>query len=314
MKHKHSGFTLVEVALFLALTGLLFMGIMVGTGNSIAQQRFFDASQDYAEFLRRVYSGVSNPQGVGNGKGELAIYGKLISFGQSYGLNGEEIPDDEQRIFVYDVIGDADASMAGSGSAEELLYNIDASVVLLWCEKNGVTTMTTRKTDCTGNGGTIKGMEYAGIVEGYEPKWSSVIQTTGKDLYKGTILVARHPRSGTINTLISPAVLEINRAVMAGDTSAAEMLKNVLYLSRDEDKSNDAEAFVVREVDFCVNPLGFDGLDNEVRRDVRIIKNARNASGIEMINIDAIDYNLWDGVINRCRVANWEDVEAHSGE
>ena len=83
MSKMRRGFTLIEVALFLAVTGLLFAGVMVGVQNSIWQQRYNDTVQNFANFLRNVYSEVSNPQSSGNGRSEeLAIYGKLISFGE----------------------------------------------------------------------------------------------------------------------------------------------------------------------------------------------------------------------------------------
>ena len=42
---KKLGFTIIEVALFLALTGFLFVAIAVGVQNSIHQQRQNDAVQ-----------------------------------------------------------------------------------------------------------------------------------------------------------------------------------------------------------------------------------------------------------------------------
>ena len=55
MSIKRKGFTLVEIALFLSITALLFAGIIVGTNNSIAQQRYTDAVQNFTELLRSVY-------------------------------------------------------------------------------------------------------------------------------------------------------------------------------------------------------------------------------------------------------------------
>lgn len=75
MKHKRNGFTLVEIVLFLAITSLLFVGIIAGTNNSIFQQRYNDSVQNFAEFLRRIYSEVANPQSVGDGRSDSAIYG-----------------------------------------------------------------------------------------------------------------------------------------------------------------------------------------------------------------------------------------------
>ena len=66
MSKKH-GFTIIEVSLFLAITALLFVGITVGTQNSINQQRYADSVNSFADFLRNVYSQVSNPQSAGKG-------------------------------------------------------------------------------------------------------------------------------------------------------------------------------------------------------------------------------------------------------
>ena len=80
MKRVRRGFTLVEVALFLAITAAIFVSIAVGTQNSIFQQRYNDAVQNFAEFLRSMYSQVTNVQSEGYGRSEYAIYGKLVNF------------------------------------------------------------------------------------------------------------------------------------------------------------------------------------------------------------------------------------------
>ena len=50
------GFTLVEISLFLAITGFIFIGIVLGIQNSLFQQKYNDSTQGFAEFLRTVYS------------------------------------------------------------------------------------------------------------------------------------------------------------------------------------------------------------------------------------------------------------------
>ena len=80
MRRVRRGFTLVEVSLFLAITAAVFVGVAVGTQNSIFQQRYNDAVQNFAEFLRSMYSQVTNVQSEGHGRSEYAIYGKLVNF------------------------------------------------------------------------------------------------------------------------------------------------------------------------------------------------------------------------------------------
>ena len=272
MIHKRKGFTLVEIALFLAITGLLFAGIIVGTNNSIFQQRFNDTVQNYTEFLRSIYSEVSNPQSVGDGRSEVAIYGKLISFGQTVGLDGNDFDDDRaQRIYVYDIVGDVVGT--GTGTAVELLKNLNANVVFL------------HETD----DGNVK-VEPAGIVESYIPRWGASIEKAGsremndniENIYKGTILVVRHPRSGTINTLVSSKVLDINAKIKeANEAGSRQEKENVISGLL----TSSLDSFDTDTVDFCINPYGVDKF-SDLRRDIRIVKNARNASGVEMIDMD----------------------------
>lgn len=279
MKHKKFGFTLIEVALFLAVTGALFVAILVGTQNSIWQQRYNDATQSFANFVRNVYAEVSNPQSLGDGRSNLAIYGRLITFGESVGLDGQEIPNNDQRFFVYDVVGDASSSAEGasSGPVAEVLKNRNANVVIEQQNAAGTPEFTP-----------------AGITTGYSPIWGSVIETTSdslNDIYKGSILVVRHPGSGTIMTLKSSTVIEVNLTLgefdagMVNAQKVRDLLKTVLDSSGDN-------GFKAEQTDFCLNPYGL-GETGALRRDIRILKNAHNASGVEIIDLDSDD--------NKCR-------------
>lgn len=274
------GFTLVEVALFLALTAMLFMGIVLGTGNSIENQRFNDTTQGFAEFIRSVYSQVANPQGVGDGRSDKAIYGKMISFGQKYDTAGGTLYSagkyTAQKIFVYDVVGGVGG--VGSGAAVPMLKALGANVAVV------------ASRDATGK---IVSMEPAGLIDTYEPKWSMAVEDVAGNVFAGTILIVRHPTSGTIHTLYSPNIIEVNDTLTKANatknfTNAERMLTNVL------------DSFTSVAVNFCINPNGFEP-PSDNRRNVRIIKDARNASGVEVINLD--DLNLSDGDSgNVCRV------------
>lgn len=272
MSKMRRGFTLIEVALFLAVTGLLFAGVMVGVQNSIWQQRYNDTVQNFANFLRNVYSEVSNPQSSGNGRSEeLAIYGKLISFGEKRGLDGAELDANTQKVFVYDVVGDVNAAKVGSGSIIELLEKLDANAVVRTKDKDGVTV----------------NAKLAGIVESYSPIWGSVIEAAKGDsehaannnLYKGSILIVRHPKSGAINTLVSDNVIEVNETLKYADGS-------LVYDYIDELLTSKLSTFRLEDANFCVNPYGI-GENGTTKRNIRIVKNARNSSGVEIIDLDS---------------------------
>lgn len=245
MRKNRRGFTLVEVALFLGITGLLFMGIAAGVSGSLYQQRYNDSVQNFAEFLKSIYSKVSNTQGIGGGRSDLAIYGKLVTFGEQYDLKG--VTNSDGEVFVYTVVGDADGALGAD--LKSSLKAANADVML-----NG---------------------ELAGIVEEYKPRWGAWIERAGGDAkLRGAVLVARHPQSGTVYTYVMiDDTIEVNKMIKEGLTSIR--LGTLSNFS----------SFRMNEIDFCVDPEG--SAQGENRRDVRIVKNARNAAGVEVIGADS---------------------------
>ena len=261
MVRKKIGFILIEVSFFIAITGLLFVGIIAGTQNSIWQQRYNDSVQGFADFLRNVYAEVSSIQGVSDGRSDKAIYGKMISFGQEWDLEYKKIPDGEQRVFVYDVIGDA----VGSGGND-----IKAALASL-----NVNVLKRNESDRA---------EYAGIVESYSPIWGAVIEgTTPAELYSGTILIVRNPNTGLINTLVSGATINVNEIMKNNYKFDNNRVKNLLTGPLLDWTDNDKK-FQVQEVNFCLNPYGL-GQTGGLRRDIRLVRNARNTSGVEVVDL-----------------------------
>lgn len=55
-----NGFTIIEVLLFLSVTGLLAMGILAGAGLAISQQRYRDSVNSLKSYIQQQYSEVSN--------------------------------------------------------------------------------------------------------------------------------------------------------------------------------------------------------------------------------------------------------------
>lgn len=54
------GFTIIEVILFLAVTGALFAALMIGASVNITQQRYLDSVRSYKALLQDQYSEVIN--------------------------------------------------------------------------------------------------------------------------------------------------------------------------------------------------------------------------------------------------------------
>lgn len=229
MTRIKGGFTLVEVSLFLAITGLLFLGVTIGVQNSIFQQRYNDSVQNFAEFLRSAYAKTENVQGsIGAGNTDKAIYGKLITFGEENSGN---------TVYMYSVVGKARCGEGFNGTLDAL-------------------------SSCKADVLKDDGKPY--MVESYTPKWSAAIQDVDWQLFKGAVLITRHPQSGTVYTF-----------VMAGKTI------NVNNGGRLDLKNN---IFYPNEVNFCVNPNGDTKAENGGNRaDVKIVRGARNSSGIETL-------------------------------
>lgn len=104
------GFTLIEVVLFLALSGALVASLIAGTSRSISQKRYNDTVDNFVDYLQGLYSDVNYVQGTGIGGGNTnkAIYGKII------------ISNDGTTFDEYTVLGSA-ACNSGEDDALDAL-------------------------------------------------------------------------------------------------------------------------------------------------------------------------------------------------
>ena len=255
---RKKGFTLIEVAIFLVITGALFVAVTVGVQNSISQQRFNDSVQSFVDFLRNVYSEVTNVENNESaGRSEKAIYGKLITFGETSKPSEVESSDARMNsIYVYTVIGDI--KDISNGNTLDLLNALNADVVVETKDENS------------------SSFKPAGLIESYVPRWSAQIENTNNfEQFIGAILIVRHPKSGTVYTYVKKgSTIEVNDAI--NKSKNGNGYSNVLI---DHLKK---ESFKIETVDFCVNPEGDQPFYN--RRDVRIKLGARNASAVNIVS------------------------------
>lgn len=276
MSRLKRGFTIIEVSIFLAVTGLLFIGITVGVQNSIFHQRYNDAVQSFADFLRGVYDGVLNVQGSGYGRSEdTVVYGKMIVFdGRGDDSDGGDSGSDEgsgclkhlkeagleteQGFCVYTLVG------KDPEKDSDIKEDIGLTALL---GKVGLSTTVSLNSDDSGES-TGGGEALAGVIETYSPKWGvgvqeEVVGDSSPKPFKGTILIVRHPYSGKVHTLFS------DEAMTEGGLSGAF--------------SAVPPKFSYEDVDFCINPNGINGDPSAISADVRIARNASNAVGVDVI-------------------------------
>ena len=75
MKRRGDGFTIIEVILFLAITGLMVAGMLVGVTVALRQQQYRDAVQSFAHFLKDQYSRVISVENDRNARAICPIAG-----------------------------------------------------------------------------------------------------------------------------------------------------------------------------------------------------------------------------------------------
>jgi type II secretory pathway pseudopilin PulG len=127
---RHTGFTIVEVMLFLGITGLIMGFMLTGMGTQLNQRRYQDATNSLVSYIQGEYSQVAN---VNNSRAELdaniascttngnvagtsdcAIVGRVLHAGLVDGGDTESIRSSW-------VVSTVDVAKLNSGSSSEAI-------------------------------------------------------------------------------------------------------------------------------------------------------------------------------------------------
>ncbi len=193
-----AGFTIIEVMLVLAISGLMLVGLIAGSFSSIARQRYNDALRDFSEYMSHTYNSVIRPESIGNipirdSEGHIinvplgnsstqAILGKVLVFGADY----DGYTDDEKRsVYSATLVGSTDILRSSDKTfLQELAEDSNPSLVCGAKEFDEVVQMSS--------------------VETYLPLWEAYLQPTDAandtQKFKGTMIIARTPTSATVHT------------------------------------------------------------------------------------------------------------------
>ena len=212
-RHTRRGFTVIEVTIFLVISMLLLMSILGGLATRVQEQRYKDAVNDVADYLREVYSEVvyvenfrtgrlgdrsctvadflNNGNGFSTndqnpnahpGRSNCVVYGKLITFGE----------ENSTVIHTYDVIG----RTVDSFNAQ---FNVDDLKETQLAELNtvlaGAITVEKQNNSCY--------FTTAGNEASHRTEWESTLTYTGTptgQLFKGAVLIVRSPISNIVHT------------------------------------------------------------------------------------------------------------------
>lgn len=243
-----SGFTVIEVMLFLAITGVMLIGVLGGTYSSISNQRYNDSVRDFAEFLRQVYGEVISPQTIGGGNSDsYAIYGKAIVFGLD---NDSPTSDADHNVYTATIVG----SPTIPTSSGTFMNELKAVSVQLFCG--------------------LPSTEYESTLNQYTPNWDTKINSSTGNPFKGTIIIARSPTSGTVHTAYSETAFSINTQCQPDDRTASTTFQTAIQ--------NNPESFSTSSnIDFCLKSSG-----NRIVRDIRLTADGHNSSAVNILGTD----------------------------
>ena len=241
------GFTIIEVMLVLALTGLLIVGMLGGTFTAIASQRYNDSVRSFAEYLRTIYGEVMSPESFGEGNSmKEAVFGKVLVFGYPY-----SDVDDARAVYSATIVGDANIPLSISGGFMDELKNQQAK---LYC----------------GSASSLSTQDY------YRPLWEAEL-TTANDASKrftGTVIIGRSPTSGTVHTYFSEnKTYDLRDGCTGASQSASAAFAADIQSGGGFQNTTD--------IGFCVKST-----NARIFREVRIAADGRNTSAISILDVD----------------------------
>jgi type II secretory pathway pseudopilin PulG len=182
-----AGFTIIETMLFLGISGLLAMGIFIGIGSSVNNQRYRDSVISLQSILQQQYSEVANVRnqsssndcvGTTNknrGQSDCVVLGKYITSSP-----------DGKSLTIYSVIG--------------MIPSVEPSL-------NDIVAIGAYNIRVSDFNKETYNIEYA----------SSINKKNGSGIGMTlSMLIVRSPLSGVIRTFVADTVLPVDKIVESG--------------------------------------------------------------------------------------------------
>lgn len=208
IKNTH-GFTIIEVMLFLAVSGLLAIGILVGSGVAIGQQRYRDSVSSLKSFVQEQYNQTANV--VNDRSGDEACSG----------ANVVQPPDD---VASPQARGTSDCFLMGR------LVTVGADgKQLSAADVVGYRTSTSAAVEPT-DLGELKKNYKLGIStinqDSREVEWGAqIVKPKTSTAMPLTVLIVRSPVSGSTMTFVKDGVqTDLNGMVASGIVAAPKSM------------------------------------------------------------------------------------------
>ncbi len=314
MGAHHKGFTIIEVMLFLALSGLLLVGILGGLGGNIARQRYNDAVQDTVNMLRDQYSFVTDTEiSIRHNKNDASCYGltssdtdfdattgpgsyfkaqstlaadsisyrgrtNCVIYGAVVFLNDNYIETTELIGRDYSAVLKANSQELDSSMTDlEILKNIaSANNMFYHC-------------DDTFSHCFVRAADSSRI---QSAKWGTkFVNVDGSTMHK-TLLIFRSPRDGSIRTYVwNDAIKDGDNYIKyedinkknggQGEETAASTIIDTYGINQYLDSGH----FKIQDLDICVDS-GDNQTYNNARRLIKVQRGGMGQNAVELINLD----------------------------
>ena len=313
LEEEQKGFTIIEVMLFLALSGFLLAGILAGTGSSIANQRYKDAVQDAADALRSAFSFVADTQietrekkqgacggtveeanandvddkNMLRGRTTCAVYGAVVMIDggriQTTTVIGRDYFD-----FVRSAYDEAYGKALSHEAKEELNTVMDPPNDIALLKALHVNNLAKQ---CP----TIAGCNDISVPGGSKVqklKWDTTFKAPrsegehipNKNL-ELTILIYRSPVNGSIRTLSMDKAISYNGKIVDYANDSFTSLKGQGIYQFFSNDANGKPQLTQKDIYLCVDSSGAESYADH-RRIIKITKNAHSQSGVILMNMD----------------------------
>ncbi len=228
-KSTERGFTIIEVVLFLAITGGLFAALMIGVNTGITQQRYLDSVRSYKALLQNQYSEVLNTRnenvdkkcsltndGTVDDTGPLLTKGtsKCVILGRAIRIDSDSHGRNviTSSVTGYDTTGQ-DIDSNGVNDSDQISSSDDVTALKLYRPK--VSDFDKESTE----------IDWGAYLTPVPPVSGSPESTS-------VVLILRSPATGLIRIFISSQALtnysDLSGAMTRGDLSVVDKLSSCI--------------------------------------------------------------------------------------
>jgi type II secretory pathway pseudopilin PulG len=202
---KQRGFTIIELILFLGITGAMFAALMIGVNTSIAQQRYKESVTSYRALLEQQYAEVSHPRNDRDNKWTCSDDG-----GVQQAPNGGDARGTSNCVLLgryIEIKANGTAVETGDVIGVQPLGNVtltdDIAALIAYTPRLSPITPETR-----------------------DVEWDSTLQTTAQRPSSASYLILRSPLSGLVRTFVRPEALPTNLVDALTPANSLATIKN----------------------------------------------------------------------------------------